>query len=257
MGENKKDEEIGQKAIQQIFDVWIGPYLKELKSLGKIDDDFKLMKAQLVFSADKSKPIIRLNSQVKGKILAVAKKGLKRGEIITADQVLEIKGYIRREEKKNKNKAIMTLILIKDKWFLDFDMRYNKDNCKETIEAANEFYYVAESAKKRGNIRPIFENCFAAAELATKAILGTLPHKMIKEKTHEATLKALEEWSRLGNIDQKYVDCLKKLNKIRPSARYMASKDHKKIDPELVLKLVKEMIEIASRGVSPSASLSS
>src|SRR3989344_4141150 len=220
------NEEIGQRVIQNIFDMWLRPRINELKSSGSIGDDFKLVKAQLVFSPDQQNPVIRLNSKVKGTIVVVPRAGIfKKGEIVRADQISEIKGYIPIADDKNKNKAIITLILISDHWFLDYDMRYNKERCKETINAAQEFYRTAESARKRGDMRPTLENGFGAAELATKAILGTLPYKMINKKTHKATLKALEKWTELGNIDPKYAICLKELNKVRLAARYMTSND--------------------------------
>ncbi len=230
----------GTIMFKQVMDLWVLP---ELQRRG-LPPDFKLQMVQIIFNLNSPKVHVRLNSEVKA---IIKMKGLvEKGSPVYAHQIEGLE-EVKLIDNRDKNSGHVTLINSPKGWVMAFDFIYNKSQIAEYVAAAKEFFEAAEFSFSKGNIRPVFENCFAAAELCVHAILLALPTKVITEKTHDATLTGVEAWAKLGNIDAKYVNTLKLLNMMRKSARYMSSTEFKKQDHKKLLNEVSELITFAGR----------
>ncbi len=154
---------------------------------------------------------------------------------------------------QDPNCAHITLMLFKEKWYVAFDFRYNKKRIKEHIEASREFLDSAKDNLSKNRLRPFFENSFACAELAAKAILLQLPDKEILHgKDHDLRVMRFQNWATLGNVKFEYSTILNKLNSLRPSARYLCSTEFKKEDPMRIIETLNEMISFVENSLKLS-----
>jgi len=232
--------------LRKVIDIWVYPRIKELQNEGKLPKSYVLKAAQIVFNPNSPKVHVRLNSQVKCVIKAKVSEEIHKNDPIYEHQIKDIISFEIPKNRKNQNYGLITLVKIANRWYIHWDARYNKQKISEHIKAAKEFYETAKWALSRNYLRAFFENCFASAELSTHALVLILPQKIIKEPSHKATLKGLRLWSNLGNIDIKYLITLEKLNSLRASARYMASKDYLKEDANKIVKAIEDLINFVA-----------
>jgi uncharacterized protein (UPF0332 family) len=242
------NDEIGEKVFQQVMDIWILPEIEKRKSLKRISQDFTLRAAQVVFSLDRNCCKIRLNGEVKAILLANLSENKNKGDPIYENEITNIETI--KLTGDDPNVAHVTILRLADKWFLSYDFTYNKKRIKEHIEASEEFFESAEYCLSKSILRPFFENSFAAAELAAKAILLQLPDKdILSGKNHETRIEKFEKWSGLGNVKTEFSDTLKRLNALRSSARYMSSTDYRNEDCKKIIETVSDMIGFAKKRI--------
>lgn len=243
------NEEIRQKVFQQVIDIFIIPEIERRKKDRKIDVNFILSKAQIVFSLEKGKNEVRLNEEVKATIQCKINKPKKKDEIVYENDIDNIEKI--KLTNNDINCAHITLLLFKNNWIISFDFRYNKEISKDHIEASKEFYESAKDSLEKNRLRPFFENAFASTELSVKSILLMLPDKKILEgKKHKERIDYFNNWANLGNVKIEFSTTLSKLNSLRNSARYLSSEDYRKEDPNRIAPILKEMIDFAEMTIS-------
>lgn len=242
---SKMDSEFIQTVVKNISDLWITPEIERRKSSGKIQDDFILNAAQIVFSMEKAVEI-RLNSEVKAIAMCKVNKPVVKGDPVYEGDVEEIEGITLTDD--DKNCAHITLVKIGERWISSFDFRYNKEMAAEHVKAAQEFYDSAECNLNAGRLRPFFEDSFATAELAAKSILLLLPsEEILHGKNHPSRQKIFKNWTELGNAPIEYSGVLGELARMRPSARYLETPMEPKIEPNTILQTLKAMIEFSRK----------
>lgn len=242
------DDEIKQKVFQQTIDLFVIPEIERRKKRKKLPSNFKLEKAQIIFSLRSGRNYVRLNKDVKAIIKCKANKTIKKGDIVYENDVDQIESVNLTE--KDSNYGHITLLLFKGNWIISFDFRYNKKISQEHIQASKEFYESAKENLKKKRLRPFFENAFASAELSAKSILLSLPDKKILEgKNHKERISTFKNWANLGNVKIDFSTIFSKLNSLRDSARYLASDDYKKENPKEILSIIKEMIDFAEDSI--------
>ena len=191
---------------------------------------------------------IRLNEEVKAIAEVKIRVSKNKGEPIYEHEVDDIKSI--KLTDKDPNCAHITLILFRNRWIIAFDFRYNKKHIKTHIEAAEEFLESAKDDLSGNRLRPFFENSFACAELAAKAILLQLPDRTILYgKDHRSRIEKFQNWADLGNVKIEYSTVLSELNRLRSSARYLQSTEYKKEKPLEIVKILEEMIRFAENNL--------
>jgi len=242
------DDEIKQKVFRQAMDVFLIPEIERRKKISKLNPDFKLEKAQIIFSLKSGRNYVRLNKDVKAVIKCKINKSIKKGETLYEKDVNQIVSINLIE--KDSNYGHITLFLFKGNWVISFDFRYNKKLSREHIEASKEFYESAKENLKNKRLRPFFENAFASAELSAKSILLSLPDKNILQgTTHRERISTFKNWANLGNVKIDFSTTLSKLDSLRSSARYLASDDFKKENADKILITIKEIIKFAEDSI--------
>jgi uncharacterized protein (UPF0332 family) len=239
------DEEISQRVFQQAMDIFIFPEIQRRKAIGKLSPDYRIEKAQIIFSSKSGKNYVRLNKEVKAIVRGRATRPINKGELVHDKDISDI------EEVKltggDLNYGHITLLFFRGKWIIAFNSVYNRIEIKKHIEASKEFYESAKDNLKNKRLRPFYEDAFACAELFTKSILLSLPNKRFLEekesKDHKAKKEFLKNWAELGNVKIEYSTTLSKLYSLRGSARYLASDNYKGEDPKLIFGTIKEMID--------------
>ena len=239
-------EEIGQKVLQQVIDLWINPEVERRRALGIMKEGTILSKIQIVFSLERGFNKIRFNEEVKAVVEARASRDLKKGQIVTEDDVSEIKNI--RLTDGDKNCAHITLLRFKNKWVIAFDARYHQKLRQDYIEASKEFYDCAINSLSEGKLRVFYDCSFSSAELCVISILlGWLKKDIIDNKKHHQRYNLFEGFTSLGNGKTAYSDTLKKLDGIRSSARYLSNDLYKKEDAKKIASTLKEMIDFAEK----------
>jgi len=242
------DNEIAQRVFQQVMDLWITPEIEKRKIHKKIPSEFKLRSAQIVFSSERTLIKIRLNNEVKAIAKCKVNKAKNKGDFVYEEDIENIESIELTD--KDPNSAHLTLLLIKGRWIISFDFRYNKKRILEHIEASKEFLESAKDNLNKNRLRPFFEDSFACAELLAKSILLQLPDKeMLYGKDHIHRIDKFKNWASLGNVSQKHSDILKRLKELRSSARYLSSNEFEKEDPKKVLVILEEMFLFAKKSM--------
>lgn len=241
-------KEGSERLFNQIIEVWVIPTIEQKRREGKITGRFLLSAAQIIFRPEK-KPIVRLNSEVKGIIDARVTEKIVKYEKVFDTQIKEIKSFRLPQKKIYKNCGHITVIQIRGTWYIFWDLRYNKEKIQKHLEAAKEFLETARISITKNNARPFFENIFAAAEHATHSLVLVLPERIIKGRDHGATMFGLKAYSKLFSIDERFFETLRKLNSLRQSARYLASNDFLRENQDEILKNIEDMIQMAKRQI--------
>lgn len=238
------DNKIAKRIFQQVMDLWIEPEIKKRKSLKRLPKNFNLKAAQIIFSLDRGWNKVRLNSKVKAEGHMKLNTSKDKGDPIYEAEIENIQSI--KLTDKDPNCAHVTLLLIKNKWIISFDFRYNKKRVREHIKAAEEFFDSAKDNLAKKRLRPFFENSFACAELLAKSILLQLPDKeMLYGKNHNTKIKKFKNWANLGNVKKEHSHVLERLKGLRSSARYLYSTEFKKEDSNQIINTLEEMMKIA------------
>ena len=241
------ESEIANRVFQQVMELWVLPEIEKRKRESRLENPFVLRKAQILFSHYKSAPKIRLNQQVKAIAKTQINRDIKAGEIIYEKDVENIEDIKLTDQ--DPNYAHITLLLFKDKWYISFDFRYNKDKAKEYLEAAKEFLDSVKDDFKNNRLRPFFECSFACAELLTQALLIQF-FKQSTLKNHKQRMKGIRLWAELGNVKEEFSGKLSKLFWLRNSARYLSTTEFKQENPKEYLDSLEEMYNFVKGSIS-------
>lgn len=239
-------ENIGQKIFSQAMELWISPEIEKRRKANRLPTNFKLRGAQVIFSKDRGINKVRLNNEIKAVGKVKINRDIIKGEKIYEHDVIEI-GKSELTD-RDPNVAHITMVLFKNNWIISFDFRYNKKRVKDRLEASKEFYDSSKENLEKGRLRPFFENSFACAELLIEALLIQSFDKD-SFKDHRSRLDKLDTWTKLGNINQKFFDKLKRLGKLRSSARYMRSTEFKSENPTDYLNSLKELYDLVEKSI--------
>src|ERR1019366_7010337 len=84
-------QDLGARLLQQAFDIWINPELTRRRAEGTLRGDFALDAAQIIMNLG-SRPVVRLNREVKGVLKGFAAGPIPEGASVTRDDLLGIAG---------------------------------------------------------------------------------------------------------------------------------------------------------------------
>ena len=213
-------QEMGQRVLQQTFDLWISPEIERRRQRGVIDDSFTLRAAQVIFDPDVGAPVVRLNEEVMAVLHGRAKRGpIQQGEPLTEDDV-DLQMVLLTS--MDPNAGHITILRHKISWVISFDFRRNASRIAGIIAAAREFLESAPRALEDGHLRAFCVLLFAAVELTAKGELIMLPDRsLLESRTHEYLSSRYNQWGKLGNTDPANVSLLNRLAELLPTARYL------------------------------------
>lgn len=238
--------ELARNVLQEAFNLWVGPEIERRKQAGRIPATFVLNGAQVILNLDADAPEIRLNEEVRATARIKANRAFQRGESVKASEVEEIYSILLTN--LDPNAAHVTMVRIRNFWFVAFDFRYNSARANEAHAAAGEFLGCAESALDKGHARAFVENLFSAMELMAKADLLMFPdpEKVILKARSHGTISAKYNWLRQrGGIEPEYTTLLNQLTDLRPLARYL--RGTVSLTPERMTQMLTSARELSNR----------
>jgi hypothetical protein len=215
-------QEAGNTLFKHVLEIWVNPEIESRIRNGMISEQFQLYAAQIVSYTDGRRNVIRLNDEVKTRIVGVANRTLQSGEeFALADGINDIKSFELTEE-DDPNAGHLTMIYFRNRWYIYFDFRYNKKMAKERLEAAEEFLEAAKLDHENNLLRPMAENLFAATELCiTSQLLLQSDKSYTKKQHHEGTKNRYISFIDIGNYKIEYKNAFIELRELRKSGRYL------------------------------------
>ncbi len=213
--------ELARNVLQEAFNLWVGPEIERRKQAGQLPLSFVLIGAQVIFNLDANAPEIRLDEEVRAGARIKATRSFQQGDSIKTSEVEAIHEVLLTD--LDPNAAHVTMIRIRDIWFIAFDFRYNALRASETHAASAEFLSCAEVAAEKGHRRAFVENLFGATELMAKAELLLLAEKQALTARSHGAISAKYNWWRekAAWIEPKHTDLLNRLTRLRTPARYL------------------------------------
>ena len=216
---NATDEAIimANNVIYKMLAKYIFPLVLKTFSNETIPRDFGLYAVYVEMHNDKTKNKVLINEDTDFHIVCKLKKNVqvKKNDPV---QINDIE-YFTSVENPNKdhNAATIMLLLNSGGWFGTFDFIYNRENTKEKVDRAIDFFSSAKESLKNSNMNAFYDSLRSCSELLAESLL--LLHNRIKLKTpHKKITIALESFCEAYNLE--YIEDYKKLYGIRDSARY-------------------------------------
>jgi len=227
------EQEAQQRLFDQFMQLFVLPEIERRKNDNLLPKNFVLKSAQVIFSGDDTKPVVRLNEEARILASVKLKDGIKinKGDIVRQNQIEDIQILGLPDDEEGKY-AHISMAKVGDHWFLAFDFRYNKELARACFDTAKQFFDSAQEAFKQKRPAPFIDNLFSSIELLAKAELLLIPDPKFKKKaTHKGIQLKYGKYVDIGNAKPEFKATLNKLAKLRDSARYLKS-DFKLSDEE-------------------------
>jgi len=236
-----------EKTFRDVMDVWITPEVIKRQEQGRLPKPLSLRQAQVLFYPDSRPTQVRINDEVR----ALAKVKLrdasrKNPRDLALEHEIEAFEALKLSDDDDSDCGHITIIKLRDTWYIFFDFIYNKQQCQIHLNAAREFYDVARFSVESAAWRSFVDNAFSAAELAAKALLLTMARSYIKEQaSHKHIHSQFNRFARLGNVDPKQRDTFNRLRELRPRARYL--QDDFDMDHSVAVEILDAIVALIER----------
>jgi hypothetical protein len=104
-----------------------------------------------------------------------------------------------------------------------FNFLSGRAKARGFLDLANEYLVTSQNSANMGYSGPAIDNLFRATELISKAEL--ILHRLTEaeSKTHGSIARAINRWSKDGNMDAAFASLYNQLGQARPKARYGSS----------------------------------
>lgn len=238
------DNTFATNLLNNLMETWILPDVRKRQSDGELPKPIELDKAQIIFKLDGNKPLVRVNSEVRGQASIKLKDGcdIKAGDPIFANQIESITSFQLPKDERDWGHA--TIMFAVEQSFIFFDFIYNKHKCAEHVSAANEFLQTATQSLASGLHRAFIDNLASASELAAKAYLLSQPDRSVMAaKSHTHIHSKINAQGKVGNVDGAHIEAFNQLQQLRYPARYL-DKDFnfEDVDSEELLSAIGDFI---------------
>lgn len=219
------DKEGQQRSFDQFMQLFVLPEIERRRKDAVLPEGFVLQSAQVIFSGDDTKPMVRLNSEAKIQAKVKLKDGVKKnkGETIFWNDIEDIQ-MIRLTDDEEGKFAHISMVRVGGNWLFTFDLRYNKELARTCFKVAKQFFESAQEAFEQKRPAPFIDNLFSSIELLAKAELLLMPDPKFKKKaTHKGIQLKYGQYVDIGNAKPEFKTTLNKLAGLRTSARYLKS----------------------------------
>ncbi|MGZ5551897.1 MAG: hypothetical protein ACXWE7_14035 [Nitrososphaeraceae archaeon] len=236
--------------FNHVLEIWINPEIEKREIESRIPKNFQISKIQILIKPGE-KPLVRFNDEVLAEIIAHLTPGVRKsvlGEPVYNNEIQKI-CKIQLTDKDDPDSGHLTMILLKNKWYIYFDFRMNKKKANARLEVGKEFLNVAEICLNKKYFRAFIDNLFSAVELFVISHLFIISEQEYTlNTTHRNTSHKYNNYIKIGNYKNAFKDLFNKLNGERNNARYL--KDSCKLNTEKaqsMFKIAKELSEFTER----------
>lgn len=133
-------------------------------------------------------------------------------------------------------------------WFLTFNFLYDRGYALNLLDAAENFLKAAEFMIQENAIGTAVDNLFSACELISKVHLRLHTILKPKSKVHGQIHSKINNWSKLGNVNQEFVKLFNKLTEWRARCRYEGHNPDPQFITDEEIKLInEELITLRNR----------
>ena len=214
---------MAQALYDQAMELWVHPDILERHKRGEVELPVVLKAVQIVFGMDGSYKI-RLNGEVKGKIIGKYKRAVKAGEEITYNDIEDL--HLAERDPGDNDFGHITLISQgNDRWNFSFSFVYGIKNVQSYLSLGREFLDGAKAALETSH-KVSLALGMTAGENLLKARLATSPLVELKTKKHGGLISLLGQFSQdphKKQISPAYNEALKFFHKHFDGIRYTPS----------------------------------
>ena len=235
------------RTVVHMFQIAFAPEIRQRLSVGMLDETFFLTAAQMI-QPEAGARIIRLNGEVRGTAHVRATRPVQKREPVLVSDMQNFVSFDLDEE--DLDAGHFTLFWTGNGWIATFDFRAGRAKSVAMLKAAGEFLEVARLASTHGHTRPSVDNLFSACELVSKAHLVLHRNSASRAKSHGPVQSAINEWRRLGNVNDAFVHLFNRVSNTRSPARYDA-KAEVSMPSQSDLQVVESEIQQLMKFVSP------
>ena len=242
---------MGQTVFSQALDLWINPEIDRRRNAGRIQDGFELNAAQVLFPSplDARENVIRLNEEVHARARVKAARAVAEGESLFESDIDDL-DLIALEDRAEANSGHLTMIRIRNRWFIGFDFRRDRQRAQRYLNRAEDFLKAARLCFRHKLESPGIDNLYSSAELAAKAellvFMAYVPARPRDLKDHGFVRGRYGRWTGLGNAQKSSNSALNRLSRLRPAARYLEGNASLR-DKGRLLRVVGQMIRRIQR----------
>lgn len=217
----------GDTVFSNLFETFVEPDLKARIERGELPNPFPLSSlrgVQILFSPEGSKPIVRINSELRA--IARVKPKLDatfdKGDPVSFDDIESIDVIALSEEEADYGHATF-IRKPNDDWVGYFDFTYYKGTALRHLDVAEQFLHAARGCRDHKHWVAFADTLFSAAELAAKASLYCLSasREVIKTKKHGIVKAHFNKQRHIGNVDDAHTTAFNRLWDLRQKGRYV------------------------------------
>jgi hypothetical protein len=198
--------------IEHMFEIWIAP---ELKRRGTPYE--RVCNALVVLERDQL-PMVMINDEFELTANVRATRDLAYAENIYASDFDEVHSI--KPVDVGENASWITFFIVPDGLYLAFDFRYELGRSQGVLARADEFLASAHDDLKCNRQGPAVDNALAAAELAVMVQMRTHLAQENTRNRHGSRYTWFEHWTELGNARSQHAKTIRRLEQLRPWARY-------------------------------------
>lgn len=217
------NQEMAQALYDQTMKLWVHPDILERHKRGEVTLPVVLRAVQVVFGMDGSYRV-RLNGEVKGKIIGKYKRAVKVGDAITYNDVEDL--HLAERDPSDSDFGHITLISQgDDKWSVSFSFVYGIENVQSYLKLGREFLNAAKAVLETSH-RASLALGMTAGENLLKARLAASPLIESKTKRHGALIRLLGQFTQNPHkkqISPLFNEAVKFFHKHFDGARYTPS----------------------------------
>ncbi|KQY19682.1 hypothetical protein [Rhizobium sp. Root482] len=226
--------------FNQMWELFFRPEIERRRAFGRISGNFHLYIAQVLFP-EKGDNRVLLNEEVKGEALVRPRREFQKGDPVYSDDLETVETFELPDELLDHGH--FTIVRSGEGWAMIFNFMSGRAKARDMLELANQFLEVAKTSSILGHAGPTVDNLFSASELICKAELILHRSRAVSSKTHSTISSAINNWSRLGNINAAFVALFNELGRQRPNARYGDATSRPPMPDAESFELVSVMIE--------------
>jgi len=206
-----------QRTFSQMWEMYFEPEIKRRQVAGVLPEAFQVWMGQILFPPQGEYRVL-FNDEVKGVGLMRANRAVTKGEPLTLADLSQVEKFDLPNDLLDHGH--FTIINRGETWGMYFNFLTGRAKAKDRLVNASHFLAAARESIAKEHPGPAVENLFAAAELASKAMLILNRDPAGDARTHGRVSSAINLYSRTGNIDRAFVELFNKLSQQRPNARY-------------------------------------
>lgn len=214
------NQEMAQAVYDQTMNLWVHPEIIARHKKGEVNLPVVLRAVQVILGMDGSYKV-RLNDEVKGKLVGKLKREVKVGEQITYNDIEDF--YLAERDPDDLDFGHITLISQgEDKWSISFSFIYGVENAKSYLDLGKEYLYKAKDAAATSH-RVSLALATTAGENLLKARLATSPLVELKTKKHSGVVNLLGQFTKIPTkrqLSPEYNDAIKFFHKHFNGVRY-------------------------------------
>ena len=236
------------RSLLDMFRLFFAPEIRHRIHDGRLDQNFVLHCAQVVFFEETGKEV-RLNEEVRGRATVQLDRPVVAGQEISMSDFHGLREF--DLELKELDYGHVTIFWMGGSWGQFFDFSRGRNKVAANLNTASEFLSIATYATANGLNRAAIDALFSACEIVAKGILMLHPGRRSFD-SHGGIHSALNRASKSGNVDRDFTRFYNAIAVLRHRARYTTEK----VEPPSTddLRLVTAQLESLQQRVDRLAS---